>query len=59
VGAAPDITITVTAPSTEGDVVNTASVSASTHDPASGNNSDMVTVSVSDLLYFFIPLIIK
>jgi uncharacterized repeat protein (TIGR01451 family) len=59
VGAAPDITISVTAPSTEGDVVNTASVSASTHDPASGNNSDMVTVSVSDLLYFFIPLIIK
>jgi uncharacterized repeat protein (TIGR01451 family) len=59
VGAAPDITIAVTAPSTEGDVVNTASVSASTDDPASGNNSDTVTVSVSDLLYFFIPLIIK
>ena len=47
VGAAPDITITVTAPAAGGQISNTATVSSSTADPASANNtSNTVQTSV-------------
>ena len=39
VGSAPDITLVVTAPAGGGTIDNTATVSAATNDPDSGNNS--------------------
>jgi uncharacterized repeat protein (TIGR01451 family) len=46
VGTAPDITITVTAPSSTGDITNTAAVTADTQDPVSGNNIGSATTTV-------------
>ena len=39
-GASPTVTIVVTAPGSAGSLSNSASVSSSTSDPSSGNNSD-------------------
>lgn len=39
VGAAPDITIVVTAPGTYGTIYNTASITTTSTDPVSGNNN--------------------
>jgi uncharacterized repeat protein (TIGR01451 family) len=47
VGPAEIITITVTAPAQGGTVTNTASVSATTVDPATANNSDSETTDVA------------
>ncbi|MFL6248501.1 MAG: beta strand repeat-containing protein [Thermoanaerobaculia bacterium] len=46
VGTAPDITINAIAPSTAQTMINTASVSATSPDPNSANNSDNATVTV-------------
>src|SRR6185295_17427033 len=48
-GDAAPITITVVAPSTGGTIENTASVSSSTGDPETSNNSSTVTTTVSPL----------
>ncbi|MBI1741721.1 DUF11 domain-containing protein [Candidatus Acetothermia bacterium] len=47
VGPAPDITITVTAPSNDGIITNNASVSSPTNDPNTGNNTDTETTTVN------------
>ncbi|MGQ0795552.1 MAG: hypothetical protein ACT4N5_05130, partial [Nitrosopumilaceae archaeon] len=47
VGVAPDITITVTAPSQGASLLNSVSVSSSTTDPTPGNNSDSETTAVT------------
>lgn len=47
VGAAPNITITVTAPPTAQTLVNTASVDGAESDPVSANNSDTETTTVT------------
>lgn len=47
VAAAPAITITVTAPASGGTITNSASVTAATSDPASGNNSVTETTVVN------------
>ena len=44
---APGIVLRVTAPGAPGTVTNTASVSATTNDPVSGNNSDSETTTVT------------
>ncbi len=43
---APDITITVTAPSSTGDITNSADVASSTLDPDTGNNTASETTTV-------------
>src|SRR5439155_921273 len=51
-GAAPPITILVTAPNEGGTITNTASVSSSTSDPASSNTPslpDAIPISSADL----------
>src|SRR5262245_35241444 len=48
-GAAPDITITVTAPAAGGTVDNTATVTSSTDDPDSSNNGDAASTTVTAL----------
>ncbi len=58
VGAAPDITITVTAPSTSGDITNNAAVSATTDDPDLSNNADSAVVLV-ELFGLYLPIILK
>ncbi|HSR47281.1 MAG TPA: sortase, partial [Anaerolineales bacterium] len=50
VGAAPAITVTVTAPGTAGTITNTVSVSAATTDPVPGNNSDSEDTGVQDIV---------
>src|SRR5207244_12810091 len=47
VGAAPAITIVVTAPNEGGTLTNTASVSASTSDPNNANNTATATTTVN------------
>ncbi|KFE68687.1 Ig-like domain-containing protein [Hyalangium minutum] len=46
-GASPAITVLVTAPNTTGTIVATASVSSSTTDPVTGNNSTLATTTVN------------
>ena len=46
-GAAPTITINVTAPAAAGSLVNTATVSAATTDPDLTNNTDQITTTVT------------
>ena len=46
VGAAPDITLTVTAPAIPTTLTNTATVTASTADPSSANNTDSEDTTV-------------
>ena len=48
-GAAPTITINVTAPAAAGSLVNTATVSAGTTDPDLTNNTDQITTTVTAL----------
>ncbi|MCB0551372.1 MAG: DUF11 domain-containing protein, partial [Phaeodactylibacter sp.] len=53
-GAAPTITITVTAPAASGDITNAATVSSAATDLVPGNDSDMETTTVSceiDIVY--------
>jgi len=47
VGAAPDITITVTAPSAAGTITNNVTVASTTADPVAGNNSDSEDTTVN------------
>jgi uncharacterized repeat protein (TIGR01451 family) len=47
VGAAPAITITVTAPGSPGPISNSCSVSASVSDPVPGNNADTAGTNVT------------
>ncbi len=46
-GAAPAITVAITAPTSAGSAVNTAAVSSSTNDPASANNSSSASTTVN------------
>ena len=46
-GAAPAITIVITAPGAAGDATNTATVSSATNDPAAGNNLASATTTVN------------
>ena len=48
-GAAPDITINVTAPAAAGSLVNNATVSSATTDPNLSNNTDQLTTTVTAL----------
>jgi uncharacterized repeat protein (TIGR01451 family) len=50
VGAAPDITITVTAPGIVGTITNNVSVTSTTNDPLPGNNSDSEDTDVVAIL---------
>jgi LPXTG-site transpeptidase (sortase) family protein len=50
VGAAPDITITVTAPGVAGTITNVVSVTATTNDTVPGNNSDSEDTDVVAIL---------
>ncbi len=58
VGNAPDITITVTAPDSSGDITNSAMVTANTHDPDSGNNTDDAITTLI-LWQVYMPLVLR
>ncbi|MCP4569239.1 MAG: DUF11 domain-containing protein, partial [FCB group bacterium] len=47
VGAAPDITIDVTAPASGGSIINNVTVSAAETDPTPGNDTDAETTAIT------------
>ena len=58
VGPAPDITIDVTAPPTEGDITNMASVSSTALDSVPANGSSSIVTKV-EFVRLYLPMIVK